>query len=122
MPRFKDLDPKVLMTFVGDFQKTIEGIPILEDSTTIKADIPEEDRRLIEESLYEVAFFVDGEFVSEEEQGYMPITWSYKPVGLTSGTHTLTVNVSSLSGQVGVKSILFNVPNTAQLVESSPEL
>lgn len=122
MPRFKDLDPKVLMAFVGNIQKTVEGIPILEDSTTIKVDIPEEDRRLIEESLYEVAFFVDGEFVSEEEQGYMPITWSYKPVGLTSGNHTLTVNVSSLSGQVGVKSLLFNVPNKAQLAESGSAL
>ncbi|MFA7062240.1 MAG: hypothetical protein WC156_15655, partial [Pedobacter sp.] len=49
-------------------------------------------------------------FVSEEEQGYMPLTWIYKPVGLSPGNHILTVNVSSLSGQMGVKSLSFNIP------------
>lgn len=110
MPRFKDRDPKVFMEITGIQVKAPDGAPILEDSTSIKVDIPEEDRKLIQESLYEVAFFVDNEFVSEEEQGYMPITWIYKPVGLSPGNHILTVNVSSLSGQMGVRSLSFNVP------------
>lgn len=109
MPRFKDRDPKVFMALLGNQKKTQEGVPILEDATSVKVNITEEDRKLIQESLYEVAFFVDNEFVSEEEQGYMPLTWIYKPVGLAPGNHILTVNVSSLSGQMGVKSLAFNI-------------
>lgn len=116
MPRFKDRDPKVFMTLIGNHAKTPDGTAILEDSTSIKVDIPEKDRTLIQDSLYEVAFFVDNEFVSEEEQGYMPLTWIYKPVGLSPGNHIITVNVSSLSGQMGVKSLLFNILDN-ELVE-----
>ncbi|MFA7061095.1 MAG: FlgD immunoglobulin-like domain containing protein, partial [Pedobacter sp.] len=110
MPRYKDRDPKVFMTITGNLVKAPDGAPVLVDSTSIKVDIPEADRKLIQESLYEVAFFVDNEFVSEEEQGYIPLTWIYKPVGLSPGNHILTVNVSSLSGQMGVKSLSFNIP------------
>jgi hypothetical protein len=47
--------------------------------------------------------------VSEEEMGYMPIGWKYTPNGLKEGEHILTINVSSFSGQVGVKHIIFYV-------------
>jgi hypothetical protein len=64
----------------------------------------------MQESLYEVAFFVDGEFVSEEENGYMPLTWLWNPGDISKGRHMLTVNVSGHDGRVGVKSILFDIP------------
>jgi hypothetical protein len=59
--------------------------------------------------FYEIAFYIDNEFISEEEQGYVPLTWIWKPVGLASEKHVLTVNVSGLRGQVGVKSLAFEI-------------
>lgn len=109
VPRYKNRDPRVFMTIESSQMETSNGVPILGDATLIKVDIPKEDLELIQDSLYEVAFFVDNEFVSEEEQGYMPITWSYSPVGLSEGNHILTVNVSSLDGKIGVRSLVFNI-------------
>ena len=46
----------------------------LGQTLAVTADIAREDRWLMNESLYEVAFFIDHQFVSEEEQGYVPLT------------------------------------------------
>jgi len=37
----------------------------------------------------------------------MPISWNFNPNGLSKGNHILTVNVSSFTGQVGLKSYKF---------------
>lgn len=115
LPHYKDRDPEVFMAVENTQKKTSNGIPIISDSMKIKVDIPAKDIELVQDSLYEVAFFVDNEFASEEEQGYMPLTWIYKPTGLAPGDHILTVNISSLSGQMGVKSLMFNVPENEML-------
>jgi hypothetical protein len=41
----------------------------------VSVDLHPDDRWLMQEQLYEVAYFVDGDFVSEEENGYVPIAW-----------------------------------------------
>jgi hypothetical protein len=110
LPRFKDRDPLVALALASDHAKSKQGLPLIDVQATIRVDIPREDRWLMQESLYEVAFFVDNEFVSEEEHGYVPFTWVWKPVGLQSGRHVLTVNISGFGGKVGVKNLLFEVP------------
>ena len=70
----------------------------------------DEDRWAMQQSLYEVAFFVDNQFLSEEEQGYVPLTWRWNPAGLKPGIHLVTVNVSGFNGQVGVKSLQIAIP------------
>ncbi|MCB1663983.1 MAG: Ig-like domain-containing protein [Pseudomonadales bacterium] len=82
--------------------------------TTVMVDIPKADKKVLEESLFEVGFFVDGEFVSEEEQGYVPFTWNFDPRRFGPGEHVLTVNISGFSGQVGSASLLFSVPNNSK--------
>lgn len=61
------------------------------------------------EQQYEVAFFIDGEFIAEEEQGYVPITWNWVAQDLSPGEHMLTVNISGFGGKVGVSSLLFEI-------------
>lgn len=70
----------------------------------------DEDRWAMQQSLYEVAFFVDNVFISEQEQGYVPLNWRWNPVDLKPGIHTVTVNVSGFNGQVGVKSLQIEIP------------
>jgi len=62
-------------------------------------------------SLYhdEVGFYVDGVFVSEEEQGYLPMSWRLNSSEYSSGEHALTVNISGFDGRVGVASTLFTI-------------
>lgn len=108
-PRYKDRDPHIVVVLYDDKGRRISGD---RQSVTgiirVQVDIDEADRWLMEESLYEVAFFADGEFVSEEEHGYVPIGWIWDATSLKPGKHLLTVNVTGFTGKVGVKSIEFH--------------
>lgn len=110
-PRAQDANPRITVTLPDTLPRVADGLPLLKlgQSVPIKADIAQEDRWLMDESLYEVAFFIDHKFMSEEEQGYVPLTWLWLVNGLTPGKHLLTVNVSGFSGKVGAASLLFTV-------------
>jgi hypothetical protein len=108
-PRYKQADPAVLLQPLGAVERGPDGVLKVRESLRVQVDIPEADRWLMQESLYEVAFFVDNEFVSEEEHGYVPITWLWSPSELKPGRHLLTVNVSGFGGKVAVKSVLFDL-------------
>jgi hypothetical protein len=103
-------EPKLYISFPTT--KNIDNDRIIlknGESKYIRVTMDPKDESFFSKLKYEVSFFVDFEFVSEEEMGYMPIGWKYTPNGLKEGEHILTINVSSFSGQVGVKHIKFYV-------------
>lgn len=110
-PRALDAIPKVSLALPNDLPKSQVGLPKvkLNSPVQVKADIAEQDRWMMKQSLYEVAFFIDHEFIAEEEQGYVPLTWQWSPQQLKPGKHLLTVNISGFSGKVGVASLFFEV-------------
>lgn len=69
------------------------------------------DEIYLDQERYEITFFVDNEFIAEEEQGFVPFTWRWSPgrYGIKPGEHILTVNISGYNGQVGVKNIPFTL-------------
>jgi len=79
------------------------------DEIVTSVDIAKEDEFYLDQSRYEISFFVDNAFIAEEEQGFVPFKWRWSPgrYGIQPGEHVLTVNVSSYNGQVTVKSIKF---------------
>jgi len=107
--RITDKDPKINLHFPKNVKKTKDGVAVFKNNNAIpiKVTMPTEDEELIEQSKYEVSFFIDFDFKSEEELGFMPITWLWSPNGLKKGKHILTVNVSGFDGQVGVENIEF---------------
>lgn len=104
-PRSALWDPQVSLRVVGGEERDSDGAIKVRDPLTFRVDIAAEDKWLLEQSLYEVGFFLDGQFVSEEETGYSPLRWRWLPGQLARGVHTMTVNVSGLWGQVGVASV-----------------
>lgn len=108
--RIQDRDPRLIFS-MPKAPLNSKNIPLVKNglSTQVKVNMHPEDEALLEKVKYEVSFFVDYAFSSEEELGFMPISWNYVPNGLKKGEHTLTVNVSSFTGQVGVKSFKFMV-------------
>jgi len=54
------------------------------------------DEIYLDQERYEISFFVDNEFIAEEEQGFVPYTWRWSParLGIDAGQLCLTVNVS----------------------------
>lgn len=110
LPRSVDIEPRITLEIVDELSKNKEGIPIVTGPIALKVGMHDEDRWAMQQSLYEVAFFVDNQFLSEEEQGYVPLTWRWNPAGLKPGIHLVTVNVSGFNGQVGVKSLQIAIP------------
>lgn len=111
LPRSLLQDPRVRLKAEGRVVRRGGSDAVLvKGPLTFRVDIPQEDKWLLQQSLYEVAFFLDHQFVSEEETGYTPLSWRWLPAELPAGLHTMTVNVSGLWGQVGVASVRLFVP------------
>lgn len=110
LPRSVDIDPRVMLDISDDLPLNEAGIPTVTGPVSLRVDMHEDDRWAMQQSLYEVAFFVDQAFVSEEEQGYVPLTWRWNPAGLSPGVHLVTVNVSGFNGQVGVRTLRIFIP------------
>jgi hypothetical protein len=108
MCRILDRDPRLYLSMPKNNGKE-QNLSVLTNGkpTLVKVTMNPEDEAILEKAKYEVSFFVDFEFVSEEELGFMPISWNFVPNGIDKGEHILTVNVSSFTGQVGVKSYKF---------------
>jgi len=87
LPAFKDVDT-----------------PVLSGKTIVRVDVGELDKRIIQEQQFEISFFIDQEFFTEEEQGYFPYNWQWDLSELHEGEHILTVNVASFRGLVGTAS------------------
>jgi len=109
MPRSMNLSPSVQVKFQDKYPEDKQGRAIVKCPCPISVNLDDNEKPQLQESLYEIAFFIDNQFISEQEQGYVPFTWRWNPSGLKPGEHILTVNVSGLRGEVGVKSILFVV-------------
>lgn len=109
--RLADKDPRIEIHLPDTVPRDDQGRALVDQSTPvpIKVTMNAEDEKLLAETKYEVSFFVDHQFMSEEELGFMPITWLWLPNNLNEGKHILTVNVSGFRGQVGVKSVEFMV-------------
>lgn len=95
--------------------REIREIKHLDEIVTL-VDLHPDDEQYLDQSRYEVSFFVDNRFLAEEEQGYVPLRWKWSPsrFGLKPGKHILTVNISGYEGQVGVKNIEFNIVDNQQ--------
>jgi hypothetical protein len=93
-PRSQDAIPEITLTLPKKLAHSTAGLPVVknEQPVLIRVDIPPEDRWLMNESLYEVGFFLDKAFLAEEEQGYVPISFLWRPKALSPGTHLLSVN------------------------------
>ena len=105
LPRSLLEDPRVSIRVVESLDQTSPGVFKVSGPVTFRVDMPQEDQWLLQQSLYEVGFFLDHQFVSEEETGYTPITWRWDPAGVPPGEHTMTVNISGFWGQVGVATV-----------------
>jgi len=106
--RIQDRDPRLYLSMPKTEEKE-QNLSVLSDGkpTLVKVSMNPEDEAILEKAKYEVSFFVDFEFISEEELGFMPISWNFVPNGIKKGEHILTVNISSFTGQVGLKSYKF---------------
>jgi hypothetical protein len=104
--RYKDREPRLDISLIGpDGNRLPADVPV-PANVRIVVDLHPDDKWLMQEQLYEVGFFVNGEFVAEEENGYVPIGWFWNTAGLPPGRHLLTVNVTGFTGRVGTRTMV----------------
>ncbi len=102
LPRTVDYSPKLTMIFADAQEKA--GMPVLKGKALVKVDIGEEQKSFFVEQQYEVTFFLDTEFYTEQEVGYAPFNWVWDLTDVPAGEHLLTVNLSGFKDQIGVLS------------------
>lgn len=102
--RINERDPQIFLTLDNNRSKppyrVENGHPV-----NVHVAMAPQDMRLMEGKQYEVSFYLDYRFLSEAEQGYLPLSWRYLPNNLKPGRHTLTVNLSAFDGKVATRSI-----------------
>lgn len=103
--------PKFCIQLPRDVKKNEDDLPILRGKTALKMVLDEKVKKIITEQRYEIIFFVDFKFTSEEEGGYSPYTWVWDTRGVSNGEHIVTVNVCTLTGGVASGSIKVMVQN-----------
>ncbi|WP_461393530.1 FlgD immunoglobulin-like domain containing protein [Deferrisoma sp.] len=104
MSRITDRSPRVKLSFSPMEGRVDDGAIVLRDRTIVNVDLDEESRKLFRDQQFEIVFFLDGRFYAEDEVGYTPFNWVWDLYDVPEGEHVLTVNLSSFSDQIGVKS------------------
>ncbi len=99
-------EPMISFVFPKNINRDSDGIPVVKkgEKIRVKVIMNEEDALRMEQMKYEITFFDNLDFISEEEMGYVPISWIWLPKN-EKGKHILTVNISSFKGHVGLKSV-----------------
>lgn len=95
----------------GDFQVDLvlpshlpmhDSVPNISGPTPIRVNVSEADRARVLGRRLEPVFFVDGQYVYENEVGYLPMTWVWDLVGTSPGIHYITVNLRGYEGNFGM--------------------
>lgn len=83
----------------------------LTGKTPVRISLSKEDQRWLTETKYELAFYVDGTFLMEDEEGTNPFTIYLDTNFMNDGLHHLIVNLVTYDGDMGTTTVPFNVKN-----------
>lgn len=111
LPHFLDISPEIKLETVTSNGKTIDGVPIIHGATQIRVTAASDDFPDLQASSYEISFYVDQQFFSEVERGYVPLNWRWNPLGVEQGRHILTTNLIGFDGRIGTASMEVQLHN-----------
>lgn len=86
-----------------------DGLPIVRVPTPIRLEVSHALRERVLARRFEPVFFVDGQFVFENEVGFLPMNWIWNPSALAPGEHFLTVNLRGYEGNFGIATMKVRV-------------
>lgn len=95
--------PPIEIIFPQD-QLDKNGLTVFKQKIPIKVDFPEEWKSFLSSKQYEIYFFMDYQFLTEEPWIRFPYETVLEVEKHAPGVHVLSVNIISPGGQVGVKS------------------
>jgi hypothetical protein len=83
--------------------------PRVKEQLLIRITVDDGYKKFLLKNRFEVAVFLDGKFVLEEEEGYTPFNVTWKTRGIKPGQHYLTVTLATYLGQVASKTLKINI-------------
>lgn len=99
-PRESCRDPKIYLKPLA-VKELKDDLPVITGETYFQMSVDPHDQELITDQKFEVVFYVDGVFIYEEEIGYAPFAWRWRPVGVNSGVHYITAMLRGYKGHFG---------------------
>lgn len=81
---------------------THDGLPVVDRATPLTIEADDRDRARVISRRFEPVYFVDGQFLFENEVGFLPMTWVWDPTTASEGVHYLTVNLRGYEGNFGM--------------------
>lgn len=101
--------PDFDIVFPSAVDITDDGSAVVSGIAPVRIIIAPDDQKWLTETKYEIGLFLDGIFLMEDEEGNNPYTYQLNTAGLNPGKHSVTVNVVGYEGEVGAKSLYFEV-------------
>jgi hypothetical protein len=95
----------VELVLPADLKRDGDGVPIVTGPIPVRLRVPAEDQSRAVARRFEPVFFLDGQFVFENEVGFVPMTWNWDPKGVNPGVHYLTVNLRGYEGNFGMATV-----------------
>jgi len=83
----------------------VDNTVMFNNMDPVRVSIDKDDAKWLTETKYEVGFFLNSLFLTEDEEGINPFTYRLNTTGLREGVHAITVNVVGYEGEVGTKSV-----------------
>ena len=85
-----------------DLPMTKKGLPIISGKVPILLTADPVHSQLALNKRSEPVIYVDGQFVFENEVGYLPMTWKIDVSTMNEGEHYITVNLRGYEGNFGI--------------------
>ncbi|MGD9504443.1 MAG: FlgD immunoglobulin-like domain containing protein [Syntrophobacteraceae bacterium] len=104
-------EPRFRMEFPGALRATAEGVPVVRGKVQARISLDDRIKPLMTEMRYEILLFVDNRFVTEMEEGRSPFNLQWDSSSMPNGEHIVTVNIATITGQLGAGSVKVVVEN-----------
>ncbi len=115
-PRWRCKDPEMKIILPEGLPRREEGIPILSGECPLRIEVDDEDLKWLREEKFEYIFYVDDEFLCEEEEGAAsPYIWCWDSRQYKDGKHLLSVNLRSFSDHCATDCLWVYVRNKEKI-------
>lgn len=94
---------------MGGLAKNSNGAIDVSGSIRIRLDLDEEYSNLLVSQRFEPVFYVNGEFIYENEVGFFPMTFEWDSSKYNEGVHYLTANLRGDKSNFGMATLKLNV-------------
>jgi len=106
-------NPRAALRVPENARRDEKGAVLLDEALPIRLELPPAEASFLQEERFEVVVYLDGLFVFEEEQGYLPFTWTARPEVVPPGEHVVTLMIRGYEGHFGSASVRILRPKAA---------